>query len=78
MFCDARVTLGDDVPLNGRVTELCEEPNAGDCGAPLANEVFVTSCGDWDKRLGTGLGPTGVTEGFHVLVPPLKQTIVRE
>lgn len=67
-------TLGDEVPLNGRETELCEEPNAaGDGGPTLANEVFVTGCGDWDKKLDTGLGPTGVIEGFHVLVPPLQQ-----
>lgn len=66
------ITLGDEVPLNGRETELCDEPNAGDCGPTLANDVFVTSCGDWDNRLGTGLGPIGVTEGFQTLVPPLK------
>jgi len=65
-------TLGDEVPLYGRETELCEEPNAGDCGPTLANDVFVNICGDWDRRLGTGLGPTGVTDGFHVLVPPLE------
>lgn len=64
-------TFGDAVPLNGLETELWDEPNAGDCGPTLANDVFVTSCGDWVKRLGTGLGPIGVTEGFHVLTPPL-------
>lgn len=64
-------TLGDEVPLYGRETALCEEPKAGDCGPTLASDVFVSICGDWDRRLGTGLGPTGVTDGFHVLVPPL-------
>lgn len=66
------ITLGDEAPLKGRVTALCPVPIAGDGGPTLANEVFVTGCGDCEKRLGTGLGPTGVTEGFHELNPPLK------
>lgn len=67
----ALITLGDE--LNGRETELCEEPKAGDCGGPTcANDVFVTSCGEWEWFGCTGLGPTGVTAGFHVLKPPLK------
>lgn len=66
------MTLGEEDPLNGRVTELCEKPNAGECGPTLARDVFVTNCGEWDKWLGTGLGPIGVIAGFHVLVPPLK------
>lgn len=49
---------------------------AGDGGPTLANEVFVTGWGECEKRLDTGLGPTGVTEGFHELIPPLKAQVV--